>query len=119
MDDEPVLREVLGEFLGGMGYEVLETSRGEDAVAQFLSAQAAQRPFCAVILDLTVRGGMGGKEAGLAIRAADAHVPMFVVSGYGEDGVMADPGKSGFTDSLRKPFDLPALAALLNRHLSQ
>ena len=70
-------------------------------------------PYLAVILDLTVPGGMGGQEAARIIRQRDPALPLFVSSGYAEDPVIAEPGRYGFTGSLRKPFSVAELAKLL------
>jgi CheY-like chemotaxis protein len=77
----------------------------------------AGHPFCAAILDLTVAGGMGGKEAAQALRALDSEVPLFVTSGYAEDPVMQKPTAHGFTASLRKPFAMSDLSALFDKHV--
>ena len=63
MDDEPVVRLVAGELLRELGHEVAFAENGESAIAQYREAKTAGKPFDVVILDLTVRGGMGGAQA--------------------------------------------------------
>jgi len=70
-----------------------------------------------VILDLTIRGGMGGKETVLEIRKRDPDIPVFVASGYAEDAVVSRPREYGFTDSIAKPFTRKALIEILCKYL--
>ena len=62
MDDEDLVREVVGKMIGYLGYEAHLARNGEEAITIFTEAQRSGQPFDAVILDLTVPGGMGGKE---------------------------------------------------------
>lgn len=71
-----------------------------------------------IILDLTIPGGMGGKEAIKKIRNIDKNVPVFVVSGYSEDPIMANPANYGFTASICKPFRKADLSKLFNRFIT-
>jgi len=113
MDDEEVVRDVLHDILESFGYTVRATSNGTEAVAAFAADRNARREIVAVILDFTVPGGMGGKEAVKHLRELDAEVPIFAASGYADDAMMADPRSYGFTGSLSKPFRKATLAALL------
>jgi CheY-like chemotaxis protein len=74
---------------------------------------AAGEPFNAVILDLTVSGGMGGLETLAAIRKLDASIPVFLASGYAGGPVISDPDTLGFSGGIGKPFTLAELAGLL------
>jgi two-component system, cell cycle sensor histidine kinase and response regulator CckA len=116
MDDEDAIRAVMGSMLGRLGYESLPTADGEMAVRAFSEAMAAGRRVSAVILDLTVPGKLGGKEALKMIRELDPEIPVFVASGYADDPTMADPVSSGFTDKINKPFTLSDLDGLLARN---
>jgi PAS domain S-box-containing protein len=113
MDDEPLLQDLMRKILRRLGFGVTSTANGEQAVAEFVRAQAEGTPYLAVILDLTVPGGMGGQEAARIIRQRDPAVPLFVSSGYAEDPVVAQPGRYGFTGSLRKPFSVVEITQLL------
>jgi PAS domain S-box-containing protein len=117
MDDEEVLREAITGMLGYFGYSVVCARNGREAVDLFSAETRANRKIAAMILDLTVPGGPGGKEAAAEVRKIDRTIPIFVASGYANDPVMADPGKYGFTASIPKPFSILELSDLLNRHL--
>ncbi len=117
MDDEEVIRNAVRAMLSIHGYTVIGAHDGAEAVQQFLRGEREGEPFDAVILDLTVPGGMGGKEAALAIRKQNSNVALIVSSGYAEDPVVATPQDYGFTDSLRKPFTLAELVAVIGKHV--
>ncbi|MBN1697603.1 MAG: PAS domain S-box protein [Spirochaetales bacterium] len=116
MDDEQVIRESIGEILKMLGYSYLTAKDGKEALAVFNDEKENGAPFSAVILDLTVRGAMGGKETAREIRKTDRDVPIFVSSGYADDPVIAHPSEYGFTDSIIKPFSVSELANLLERN---
>ena len=117
MDDEDFLRESLGHILQSMGYSVISAKDGHEALNILAEDEKSGRSFVAVILDLTVKGGMGGREAIGEIRKLNPGIPVFVSSGYSEDPVMSRPSDYGFTDSISKPFSNPELADLLNRNM--
>ena len=119
MDDERVIRDITEALCTSLGYSAVSASNGQEVVRVFTDERAAGRPFAAVILDLTVPGGMGGGEVIHEIREIDADVPVFVSSGYADDPVMANPTRYGFTDCLRKPFMRSDLDKLLTRHLQR
>ena len=77
----------------------------------------AENPFGMVILDLTVKSGMGGKDALRELRRLDPDVLAVVSSGYNEDPVMTDPQRFGFTTVLPKPYALKELSAVVERIL--
>ncbi|MBN2342237.1 MAG: PAS domain S-box protein [Deltaproteobacteria bacterium] len=117
MDDEESIRDVLGKMLESFGYTVVKKADGKEAVEFFASQVKANQPVAGMIFDLTIPGGMNGKEAVSLVRKMSADVPVFVASGYAEDPVMARPQDYGFTASLRKPFVRSAFAELLNKHM--
>jgi CheY-like chemotaxis protein len=117
MDDEEVIRDTLRSMLESMGYKAYCVVNSEDACRVFEMESNGKSPFSAVILDLTIPGGSGGKETIRKIRQIDKRVPAFVVSGYADDPVIANPGEYGFNDSICKPFRKDELAKLLNKHL--
>ena len=119
MDDEEIVRQTISAMLTRLGYRCIATRNGQEALQAFVKSQEEGDPFRAIILDLTVPGGMGGQETALEIRARDVDIPIFVASGYAEDAVISNPRKFGFTDSISKPFDLPDLSTLLARNLSE
>lgn len=114
MDDEEFILDIAGEVLRGMGYETIGATNGEEALLQFDKSGAA---VVAAILDLTIPGGMGGKETISRLRKTFPDLPVFASSGYSEDPVMASPEKFGFTDSIRKPYRKKDLEALFSKYL--
>jgi len=106
MDDESIVRQVLCKMLARLGYDCVETADGAEAVSAFWKALQERAPFAAVIVDLTVPGGMGGREALPLIREMDPNVPVIVSSGYSSDLVMANYREFGFNGIICKPFRL-------------
>jgi CheY-like chemotaxis protein len=118
MDDEPIVRDVIRAMLSLIGYTVVCTDDGREAIDFFTAAREENRPVAGMIFDLTVPGGMGGKEAVAEIRKMDANVPVFVASGYAEAPVMTSPAEYGFTARICKPFVLKELMDMLNQYLT-
>jgi DNA-binding NtrC family response regulator len=115
MDDEEGIRSLLSEMLATKRFEVVTAKDGEEAINRYRDAMDEARPFDVVIVDLTVPGGMGGKEAILALRKIDPGVKAIVCSGYFTDPVMADYEKFGFSGVIPKPFPFSDLYALITR----
>ena len=118
MDDEECVRDVALEMLAGMGYEALTVQDGKEAIAACKKAMAEGTPFKAAILDLTIPGGMGGKEAVGELIKTTPGLLVIASSGYAEDPVMADPGAYGFSDKLAKPYRVVDMAEILGKHTS-
>jgi len=115
MDDEEMVREVLGRMLARLGYEAEFARDGGEAIEMFVKAQESGQAFAAVILDLTVRGGMGGKEALAKLLEIDPQIKAIVSSGYSDDPVMADCQKYGFSGVVGKPYKFSELGKILNQ----
>ena len=109
MDDHANVRDVASDMLRSLGYEVAAAADGTEAVDEYRRALESGRPFVAVILDFTVRGGMGGAEALRHLRAIDPAVRAIISSGYYEDPVMSDYQRSGFAAALPKPYRISQL----------
>jgi two-component system, cell cycle sensor histidine kinase and response regulator CckA len=109
MDDEPVIRELLARSLTQAGYLVEVASDGESAVSLLAAAQEKGERFSGALLDLTVKGGMGGREAVKHLHAIDPGLKAIVMSGYAFDNALSDYSRHGFCDALAKPFDLASL----------
>ena len=117
MDDDETLLEVAGEILKHLGYETALVRNGQEAVKKYKESMEAGNPFDAVILDLTIPGGMGGKEAITKLREIDPEVKALVSSGYSNDLVMSSPEHYGFSDVIAKPYKIEKMAKVLQRVL--
>ncbi|MDQ3969483.1 MAG: ATP-binding protein, partial [Thermoproteota archaeon] len=115
MDDEQIIREVAGEMLSQIGYEVEFARDGMEAVELYKRAKECNRAFDAVIMDLTIPGGMGGREAVKKLRDIDPGIKAIVSSGYSNDPVMAEYGKYGFGGVVAKPYKIKELSEVLDR----
>lgn len=117
MDDEDLVLRSVGRMLQELGCECVQARDGARAIELWREAAEAGKPFDAAIMDLTVPGGMGGKEAALGIMEFSPGAKVLVSSGYSEDPVLQDPGKYGFAAALGKPYRFEELAAALARLL--
>ena len=113
MDDEATIRSLYQLMLPQLGYDTVCARDGQEAIQVLAAESAAGRPFDAVIVDLTVSGGMGGLETLAEIRKLDASIPVFLASGYAGGPVIPDPDAWGFSGGIGKPFTLAELAGLL------
>src|SRR5262249_7598998 len=104
MDDEGLIRKILARTLERSGYQVECAADGAEAIAMYESAKASGQGFAAVVLDLTVPGGMGGKEALIKLREIDPSVKVILSSGYSDDATMSEFRKYGFDAVLLKPW---------------
>ena len=100
-------------FAKTLGYTVDVAADGDEAARKLRAAAAAGRPHDLAILDLTVPGGMGGREILPTLRALAPDMPAIVASGYSDAPVTARPEEFGFAGALRKPVGLPELAELV------
>jgi CheY-like chemotaxis protein len=118
MDDEPLVREVVGKMLHALGYEPVLAQEGREALELYARAQASGEPIAAVILDLTIPGGMGGMEAIQHLLAQDPQVKAIVSSGYGGESIMADFKSHGFREVIAKPYRVEELGKVLHEVLN-
>ena len=117
MDDEELVRNVAKEMVEALGHEVRCASDGEMAIEMFCHARESGSPFDVVILDLTVKGGMGGEDAVRKLREIDTGVVAVVSSGYSDNAVVANFQKYGFSAFLNKPYQIDALRDCINKLL--
>jgi PAS domain S-box-containing protein len=115
MDDDPLVREIALEMLHYLGYQVAAAEEGASALELYEKALEAGTPFDAVILDLTVPGGMGGKETMRRLLSLDPDVRAIVSSGYAEDPVMTHFAEHGFAGFMKKPYSLKEMGETLQR----
>ncbi len=113
MDDEAPLRRLTVNMLEFLGYEAEVVDSGAAVLERYQSARKSGRPFDAVMLDLVVPGGMGGKETLEQIGEIDPAVKAIIVSGYAQDPVVSHFVEHGFKAVITKPFSLQELSKTL------
>jgi PAS domain S-box-containing protein len=118
MDDEREIRTSLKVFLGTLNYEAEFAEEGAQAIELYEQAKKADKPFDAVILDITVPGGMGGKETVQRLLQIDSGVKAIVSSGYADDPIMADFEHYGFKATLSKPYNVQEMMKVLKEVIS-
>ncbi len=118
MDDEQPIRDMANSFMKHLNVECELAVDGAEAVRKYEEARQAKRPFDIVVMDLTVPGGMGGREAMGLLRKIDPGVRAIVSSGYSQDPVMASHRDHGFQSVLPKPYDLGQLRQALENSLA-
>ena len=117
MDDEEMIRNISETMLQHMGYQVEVCADGEEAIALYSKAMDKGQPYDAVIMDLTIPGGMGGKEALEKIKLIDPETKAIVSSGYATDPIMASYKQYGFVGVVPKPYSMDELSAVLQEVL--
>jgi two-component system cell cycle sensor histidine kinase/response regulator CckA len=115
MDDETAIRELTSQLLGTLGFEVTAVPDGLEAVKIYERALCAGENFQAVILDATVRGGMGGLATVAQLRTLDPNVTAIICSGYSDEAALSEFLTYGFRGALPKPFTRRELADVLQR----
>lgn len=113
MDDEPAVLDIATEFLQYVGYRVDGVVNGDEAIQAYQRAVTSGDPYQAVILDLFINAGMGGKEAMERLRAIDPQVKAIVSSGNAGDPLITNYSAHGFAASLLKPYRLERLQETL------
>jgi two-component system cell cycle sensor histidine kinase/response regulator CckA len=119
MDDEEMVRSVAEQMLRHMGFEVEQAKDGTEAVKLYKRALEENRRFDAVIMDLTVPGGLGGKQAVKRLLKIDPQTKAIVSSGYSTDPVMSRFRDYGFVGVVTKPYDSVELFRVLTEVLSE
>ena len=114
MDDEELVRNVAGALIRAIGHEVDCAVHGEEALTKYREAQRTGQTYDTVILDLTIRGGMGGAEALQRLLLIDRDVMAVVSSGYSDDAITSNYREHGFKAFLKKPYDIDHLQHVLN-----
>jgi CheY-like chemotaxis protein/two-component sensor histidine kinase len=113
MDDDEAVRSAAAELLETIGYSVATAGDGAEAISLYTEAMEAGKPFGAVVLDLTVPAGIGGRETMTRLLDIDPDVKAIVSSGYSTDPVMANYREHGFSGVAVKPYRLADLARTL------
>lgn len=119
MDDDQRIRDAVSGMLVALGYEALTAIDGSDAISLYRKAMKSGEPFDAVILDLTIPGGMNGMEAIHKLIEIDPGVKAIVSSGYSNDAVMANFEEHGFSGVIAKPYRLKDLSNILYKIIAK
>lgn len=119
MDDDDVIRYLVGEMLLHLGYEAEIAAEGFEAIKIYKRAMDENRRFDAVIMDLTIAGGLGGRETINRLREVDPSVKAIVSSGYSNDPVMANFEEYGFSGVIAKPYKIAELSKTLHNLLAR
>jgi CheY-like chemotaxis protein len=117
LDDQAVIRKILATILLKLGIDVTFTVEGNETVEAYRKRLEEDRPFDAVILDLTIPGGMGGKEASEKILAMDPQAKIIISSGYASDPIMSHYKDYGIKGIAVKPYRFSDFKEILLRVL--
>ncbi len=118
MDDDDMVRKVTVQMLRQLGYSVDGASDGVEVIELYRKAKEAAQPYDVVIMDLTIPGGMGGRECIEKLRAMDPEARAIVTSGYSDDPVMAEHTRFGFSGVISKPWKIESLNETLHDVMS-
>ena len=117
MDDEKIVRDTAGKILEQLGHKVDFAADGGEALAKYQQARENGRAFDLVIMDLTVPGGLGGKETIRRMLELDPQVKAIVSSGYSNDPMLSDFKKYGFKGIVAKPYVVEELESAVEQIL--
>jgi CheY-like chemotaxis protein len=104
MDDEETIRTLAVSLLARLGLDVTAVPDGAEAIRLYSEARGGDSPYRLVIMDLTVPGGMGGRDAMQELLKIDANVKAIVSSGYSSDPVLSNYRAHGFRGMVPKPY---------------
>lgn len=114
MDDEEMIRNIATQMLSFIGYNVTTCADGKEAIALYQQSLQSDKPYLAVIMDLTIPGGLGGKETAEHILAVDPNAHLIVSSGYSNDPVVANFRQYGFSGAIAKPYNIDDFKKILS-----
>jgi signal transduction histidine kinase/ActR/RegA family two-component response regulator len=119
MEDETLIKLAVTQHLRNLKYEVEAAEDGAETIELYNKAIDTGKPFDAVIMDLTIPGGMGGKETIKRLLEIDPEVRAIVASGYANDPIMAEFNKYGFSGALTKPYEIDELDETVQRVIEE
>ncbi|HPA71775.1 MAG TPA: response regulator, partial [Spirochaetota bacterium] len=114
VDDEEFVLKVAGEMLSGMGYDVETAMTGDRAIEMYDRFMEEGKRYSCVIIDLTLRGSMGGLQIMERLKSLDPNITAIVSSGYSNDPVMANFREYGFSGIVPKPYSYDELERIMN-----
>lgn len=117
LEDDVVVADIASEILSLEGYEVVCVENGEDALNYFQIAFLSDRPFDAVLIDLTIKDGMGGCETMQKLIALNPNVKGVLTSGFVDDPMMRHYDEYGFAAAIGKPYTTKELVETIERTL--
>lgn len=117
MDDDVMVQKSAGRILKRLGYQVTFTKDGAETIKAYKKAKKDNKPFDAVIMDLTIPGGMGGKEAINELKKIDSEIKVVISSGYSNDPAVTSPRKFGFKGVIPKPYTIQEMGKILHNIL--
>ncbi|MCI4626601.1 MAG: ATP-binding protein [Candidatus Magnetoovum sp. WYHC-5] len=115
MDDDDNINEFVGKLLQEEGYTVEVAKEGRQAIEKYKNAMENKTPFNIVIIDLTIRHGMGGKITIEELIKIDPTVKAVVTSGYSNEPIIAEFQQFGFKGVITKPYNIDELKEVLHR----
>jgi CheY-like chemotaxis protein len=119
MDDEEGIRLSAADVLAYLGYEAALTKEGSEAIQLYQETKESGHPFAAVIMDLTIPGGVGGQEAIQRLLELDPGVKAIVSSGYSQNPILSNFRKYGFSGVLTKPYKIQEMGQILQEVLGK
>jgi CheY-like chemotaxis protein len=118
MDDEELVRRVMKTLLEALGHETIMAEDGPQAIKLYRESQSHAHPVDLVIMDLTIPGGMGGKEIATQLLQLDPQAKLIVYSGDSNNPIMTNFKDHGFKAAVTKPFILDTLELVINSSLA-
>lgn len=119
MDDEEMVRDIASKMLDHFGYETVLAADGDEAIEKYKEAEKSGESIDLVIMDLTIPGGMGGKDAVKKLLDLNPDARVIVASGYANDPVMANCRAYGFMAAVKKPFQMSELAWVVEQNIQK
>ena len=119
MDDEKMVRNIADRMLKKIGYEVVLAKDGAETIKLYKQAVQSRRPFEAVIMDLTIPGAIGGKEAIKTLLKINPEVKAIVSSGYANDPILAHFKDYGFQGVIPKPYSIEEMSNILYKVINE
>lgn len=118
MDDEEIIRSVVGVLLQHLGYDSAFAEEGQEALTLYREAMEAGTPFDVVVLDLTIPDGMGGEETIGKLKEMDPNVTAIVSTGYAGGEIVSNYQQYGFSAVVNKPFNMQGLQEVIEKVLA-